>query len=119
MDASSGTTAIVIGNIVAWMGTLITLIFNAHQARRREERKRLADIEDRNYVRAIELEDRQALARKVDAVSVKLHAAIEENTRETREAGQKSHAAYTEASQMSTKISDLNQRLLQREDRAQ
>lgn len=127
------TTGIVIGTVGAQFATLFTLMFNARQARLRAERQRVEELEDRKEARKIELEDRATLAAKVEQARVELvskvderagqlHQAIAENTEETKLASQKADAVFVEANHSNTKIttiseriSDLNQRLLDRE----
>jgi len=137
MDLEQNQTMIVWGVItavVAQVMTLITLMFNARQARLRREVERREELEDRAALRAVEVEDRkalaakvinvsEALARKVEESSTQIHEAIADNTRETIEVGKRAEAAYTEANHSNVKISDvkneisnLNQRLLERRE---
>lgn len=129
------TTGIVAGTVIAQLATLITLMFNARQARLRAERQRAEELEDRAAARKIELEDRAELARRVertnDALTIKvdetaqnLHKAIAENTEKTIEVGQQAKVAFAEANHTNDKfhavsqvVSDLNQRLLDQEKR--
>ena len=123
----------VITAVVAQIMTLLTIMFNTRQARLRRETERREELEDRAELRRIEVEDRATLAAKVIASStdlakkvaettVSIHEAIADNTRETIKVGEKADAAYVEANDSNLKvksinkeISDLNQRLLDRE----
>jgi len=126
---------VIFSLLIGQLFTLLTLMYNARQARLREERKRVAELQDRIAAREIEVEDRRALAAQVvttatnvaqhvettalniaqhvEQTTARLHKAISDNTEETRQVGQKADAAYTEANHVNTKISDLNERLLQ------
>lgn len=84
--------------------TFFTLVFNAKQARLREERHRSWDIEDRKL-----------LATKVVETTSEIRDAIAENTAKTEQATVAAHDAYKEANHVNVKISDLNARLLKQE----
>lgn len=90
--------------IVTTTLTFLTLVFNARQARLREERHR-----------AWELEDRKALAGRVSTTTNEIKEAIAENTMKTEQATAAAHEAYQEANHVNVKISDLNARLLHQE----
>jgi hypothetical protein len=83
VDGTSNSTVVLIigllGAIIAQIFTLITLKFNARQAREKEEQRRAWEIEDRK----VSLAATSKLTEHVQASGERLAAAIADNTQKT------------------------------------
>lgn len=85
----SNAQVLVVCTVIGQLIALLTIMFNARQARRREERKR-----------KWELEDRAAMAKG-------LHSAIQDNTHKTEQAIVAADLAYKEANHVNLKLQAL------------
>src|SRR4051794_7498790 len=104
IDGTSNSTVVLVigllGGLIAQIFTLITLRFNAKQAKEKDDQHRAWEVEDRKA----SLAATSALSQHVQASGERLAAAIADNTQKTVNAASAADAAFAEANSVNEKI---------------
>jgi CheY-like chemotaxis protein len=107
IDGTSNSTVVLVigllGGLIAQIFTLITLRFNAKQAKEKDDQHRAWEVEDRKA----SLAATSALSQHVQASGERLAAAIADNTQKTVNAASAADAAFAEANSVNEKIAAI------------